>query len=215
MKAFPSIVEQVKDLDKQQLSYLLDRARELKHQYFNPLSLSSNPSQIHNNTLMTFFFENSTRTKLSFLQAAQNLGLRALDFNAQASSLKKGENLEETLETIKHLGVDLLVYRTGVNKEFHQFKDNPPLPLINGGDGSHQHPTQALGDLLTLAFNCDNLAGKKLAVIGDSTHSRVCHSLIDLLPQFGVELILAGPKGFVPKDAPQGATIVNDFGYSS
>jgi len=149
--------------------------------------------------IATSFLENSTRTKHSFAIAIKNLGATYIDFNAETSSLKKGESLEETLRTLHSQGVDLCIIRTNVSHEFEKFKENPPIKIINGGDGTHQHPTQALLDLFTMKEIGLELEGKTISIVGDNIHSRVGHSLIDLLPQYGVKVVLCGPEECLPK----------------
>ena len=196
MQNFPSVFESIKDLDKVQIDGLLSLASKFKgfaHDWQGlPIPFIKRP------IIATSFLENSTRTKHSFAVAINNLGATYIDFNADTSSLKKGESLEETLKTLHSQGVDLCIIRTSVSQEFAKFKDNPPMKIINGGDGTHQHPTQALLDLFTMHEIGLDLEGKTIAIIGDNLHSRVSHSLIDLLPQFGAKIILCGPKECLP-----------------
>tara|TARA_R110000868_G_scaffold38661_6_gene135136 strand:- start:18306 stop:19193 length:888 start_codon:yes stop_codon:yes gene_type:complete len=147
--------------------------------------------------IATSFLEHSTRTKHSFGLAIQKLGCMYVDFNAEKSSLQKGENIEETLLTLWHQGVDICVLRTSVSHQFKEFKSKPPIKLINGGDGINEHPTQALLDLYTLIDSGHELEGKTITIVGDSLHSRVTHSLIKLLHQYGVKIILCGPSSYL------------------
>ncbi|MBT3584347.1 MAG: aspartate carbamoyltransferase catalytic subunit [Halobacteriovoraceae bacterium] len=198
--AFPPVLESITDLTKSQIDNLLSLAQTFKVQSkaYNVF----NPSWIRPPTIVTSFLENSTRTKTSFAIAIQKLGASYIDFNTEKSSLQKGEGLEETLLTLANQGIDLIILRTSVSHQLAEFKENPPLKIINGGDGTHQHPTQALLDLLTMLEDGAPLKGSTLAIIGDCAHSRVGHSLIDLLPQFGIKIILCGPKEFLPEAAP-------------
>lgn len=151
--------------------------------------------------MATSFLENSTRTKHSFEVAIYKLGGFFLDFNAETSSLKKGETLLDTLITLKAQGVDLCIIRTSISNQLDEFRNSPPIKIINGGDGVNEHPTQALLDLFTLielAGSAANLKGKTMTIVGDLIHSRVGHSLIKLLPQYGMSLILCGPPEFLP-----------------
>jgi aspartate carbamoyltransferase catalytic subunit len=187
---FPRVLESISDLTKTQIDDLLTRSREFK--------FGSTPLYNHqNHVAFTLFKENSTRTKLSFTVAAKRLGMVHIDFNADTSSLKKGETLLETLQTLKAMGGKVVIYRTNLDHELRTFKENPPIPLINAGDGHHEHPTQALLDLFTLKECEGHLEGKTLAIVGDCFHSRVCHSLLKLLPQYGIKPILVGPKEFI------------------
>jgi len=196
MQNFPSVFESIRDLDKVQIDGLLSLASKFKgfaHDWQGlPIPFIKRP------IIATSFLENSTRTKHSFAVAINNLGATYIDFNADTSSLKKGESLEETLKTLHSQGVDLCIIRTSVSREFEKFKEKPPIKIINGGDGTHQHPTQALLDLFTMTEIGMDLAGKTVAIIGDNLHSRVGHSLIDLLPQYGAKIILCGPKECLP-----------------
>lgn len=197
MKSFPSVFESINDLTIDHLNGLLELSKKFKGYAEDwqglPVPFLKNP------IIATSFLENSTRTKHSFAIAIKKLGATYIDFNADTSSLKKGETLEETLLTLKSQGIDLCVIRTSVSNELSQFKENPPIKIINGGDGVNQHPTQALLDLFTMKeISNNNLEGKTITILGDIVHSRVGHSLIDLLPQFGIKVILCGPKEYLP-----------------
>ncbi|OUR97785.1 aspartate carbamoyltransferase [Halobacteriovorax marinus] len=195
MEMFPSVLESIKDLNKRQIDGVLELAQKLKHRQDTPFSFSNKTPII-----ATSFLENSTRTKHSFEVAIAKLGCTYVNFEAEKSSLKKGETLEQTLLTLFGQGVELCIIRTSVSNELTKFKENPPIKIINGGDGTHQHPTQALLDLFTLFENDISIEGKTICIAGDVIHSRVGHSLIDLLPMFGAKIILFGPKGFVPEN---------------
>lgn len=193
MNNFPSVLESIKDLGIQQIEGLLSLAAKFKtREVDNPPFIKKRP------IIATSFLENSTRTKHSFAIAIQRLGCMYIDFNAETSSLKKGESLEETLLTLHCQGVDACIIRTDVSRELAKFKDRPPLKIINGGDGIHEHPTQALLDLFTLKELMPDLSGKTITIIGDVVHSRVGHSLIHLLPLFGMKIILCGPAQCLP-----------------
>ncbi len=197
MQNFPSVLESIKDLDKAQIDGLLSLASKFKgysHDWQGlPIPFIKRP------VIATSFLENSTRTKHSFAIAIKNLSATYIDFNADTSSLKKGESLEETLRTLHSQGVDLCIIRTSVSREFEKFKEKPPIKIINGGDGTHQHPTQALLDLFTMKEIGLELEGKTISIIGDNIHSRVGHSLIDLLPLYGAKVILCGPEECLPQ----------------
>lgn len=212
MQGFPSVFESIKDLQKQHIVGLLNLAGKFKgyaHDWQGlPIPFIKKP------VIATSFLENSTRTKHSFAIAIKNLGATYIDFNADTSSLKKGESLEETLRTLHSQGVDLCIIRTNVSRELNQFKEKPPIKIINGGDGIHQHPTQALLDLFTMDQIGMKIEGKTISIIGDTIHSRVGHSLLDLLPQFGAKVILCGPKVCLPSEAEiaeyQGVSLSTD-----
>lgn len=198
MQNFPSVFESIKDLNKGHIDGLLKLAGKFKgysHDWQGlPIPFIKRP------IIATSFLENSTRTKHSFAIAIKNLGATYIDFNADTSSLKKGESLEETLRTLHSQGVDMCIIRSNISRELTQFKEKPPIRIINGGDGTHQHPTQALLDLFTMTEIGMDLQGKTIAIIGDTAHSRVGHSLLDLLPQYGAKIILCGPKECLPNE---------------
>lgn len=193
MNGFPSILESIEDLNKSQIDALLERARALKNRAPARLPLEK-PLYV-----ATSFLEHSTRTKFSFSSAITRLGGYHIDFQAENSSLKKGESLEQTLLTLKYQGIDVCVIRTKVSHLLDQFKERPPIKIINGGDGSNQHPTQALLDLMTFIEVLGDVKGKRITIIGDCVHSRVTHSLMQLLPMYGVDLYLCGPEEFIPQ----------------
>jgi aspartate carbamoyltransferase catalytic subunit len=195
MSSFPSVFESIDDLTKYEIESLLTLAKNINPEIPNPF--------LKNKIVATSFLENSTRTKHSFAAAIIKLGGHYLDFNAETSSLKKGESLEQTLLTLFNQGIDLCIVRSSVNHLLNPFKKSPPIKLINGGDGTNEHPTQALLDLLTMidcVGNIEELKGKKVVILGDNTHSRVGHSLIKLLPLFGIEITLCGPSNFLPPE---------------
>lgn len=193
MNNFPSVFEAISDLSKDQIEGLLILARKFKTRDHDKPQFSNKIPIVANS-----FLENSTRTKNSFAIAIKRLGCHYLDFNTETSSLKKGESLEETLLTLYAQGVDLCIIRTSVSNQFEEFKNNTPVRIINGGDGTNQHPTQAILDLFTMQEIGIDLEGKTMAIVGDCEHSRVGHSLCELLPLFGCKIILCGPDGFVP-----------------
>jgi aspartate carbamoyltransferase catalytic subunit len=200
MSSFPSLLESIEDLSFDQIQSLLSRARHFKnHPNELPPFANTYPKPI----IATSFLENSTRTKHSFAIAVERLGGKYLDFNAETSSLKKGESLEETFLTLHYQGVDLCVFRTSVSHQLNQFKEHPPIKLVNGGDGINEHPTQALLDIFTLLELSPDLKGKTITILGDLVHSRVGHSLLKLLPQFGMNVLLYGPAEFLPADYSQ------------
>jgi len=209
MSSFPSVLESIDDLNKNQIDLLISLAHRYKELNNTPVnSFEKTP------IIATNFLENSTRTKHSFAIAIQKLGAIHLEFDAETSSLKKGESLEETLLTLHYQGVDACVIRTNISHQFSEFKKHPPIKIINGGDGINEHPTQSLLDLFTFKNYFDgveNLKGKTITIIGDIRHSRVSHSLIKLLPQFGITVNLCGPDYFLPEEKlPPNVNIINN-----
>lgn len=202
MASFPSLLESIDDLSHEQIEVLVSRSQHFKNNpQLSPFNTTPKP------IIATSFLENSTRTKHSFAVAIRRLGGLYLDFNAETSSLKKGESLEETFLTLFYQGVNLCVFRSSVSNQLAQFRESPPIKLVNGGDGVNEHPSQALLDLFTLLELSPDLKGKTISIIGDNIHSRVAHSLIKLLPQFGMKIILSGPLEFLPDRATLPANI--------
>ena len=158
-------------------------------------------------TVVSLFFEDSTRTRISFETAARRLSADAVNFSVSTSSLNKGESLRDTIETVSAMGVAAFVVRhrtSGVPWQISQWTD---ATIVNAGDGWHQHPTQALLDCYTildrrgLAPSIDCFAGLKIAIVGDSRHSRVARSCIDAFTALGAEVVLVGPRTLLPPDA--------------
>jgi aspartate carbamoyltransferase catalytic subunit len=197
MNNFPSVLEAISDLNIDQIEGLLILSKKFKERPSDSTIFTN-----HRPIVANSFLEYSTRTKHSFAISITKLGCRYLDFNAETSSLKKGESLSETLKTLSCQNVDLCVIRSSESNILSQFKELPPLKIINGGDGINQHPTQALLDLFTLTELTDDLNGKTLGIIGDCLHSRVGNSLCQLLPLFGCKIVLIGPKEFLPTKVP-------------
>lgn len=152
-------------------------------------------------TIATLFFENSTRTRLSFELAATRLSADVITFAAASSSISKGESLRDTAETLESLGANLIVMRHQSSGSVSLVDSWLDIPIINAGDGSHEHPTQALVDAVTLLdyFERDNrLDGLSIAIVGDVLHSRVARSNVQLLSRLGAEITLVGPPSLLP-----------------
>ena len=150
-------------------------------------------------TLLLAFFEPSTRTRVSFTLAAQRLGMDVVNLALEASSAQKGESLLDTIQTLAAMRPDALVIRHPAAGVPHWLARHTPVPLLNAGDGAHEHPTQALLDALTIHDHKGRLDGLKVAVLGDILHSRVARSNIHLLSRFGSRVALAGPPPLVPR----------------
>lgn len=177
------------------LNELLKAAAEFKKAVRAGKSPASDPKRV----IGLLFFENSTRTRVSFEQAANYLGYRVSNFAAGSSSLSKGETLKDTILTLSNERLDAVVMR-------HKASGAPYLatnffhgPVINAGDGQHEHPTQALGDALTILENKKSIKGLKVAIVGDVLHSRVARSNAWLLSKMGAEVRLCGPSTLMPK----------------
>lgn len=150
-------------------------------------------------TVALLFFESSTRTKLSFELAAKRLGADVLNFSAVGSSLDKGESLLDTAQNILAMGVDAFVVRHKGVGTAHFLAKHLPVPIINAGDGTHEHPTQALLDTYTLYREFGRVEGLTLTIIGDLFHSRVALSHLHLAPKVGLQLRLCAPPTLVPR----------------
>jgi aspartate carbamoyltransferase catalytic subunit len=154
-------------------------------------------------TIASVFFEDSTRTRLSFETAAKRLSADVMTFMASSSSLNKGESLRDTIETLSAMGIDALVIRhksSGVPQQISQWTD---ASIINAGDGWHQHPTQALLDAYTVTrefASPSSLAGRSIAIVGDIKHSRVARSNIDVFVRLGATVIVVAPPHLLPAD---------------
>jgi aspartate carbamoyltransferase catalytic subunit len=151
-------------------------------------------------TVLNAFFENSTRTLLSFEIAAQRLGAQMVTMQVEHSSIKKGETLEDTARTLNAMRPDCLVIRHGTSGAPRAVADIMDCPVINAGDGTGEHPTQALLDAATLRHRFGRIEGLKVAICGDLAHSRVARSNGKLLPRLGVEVRFAGPPSLLPPD---------------
>ncbi|WP_019584997.1 aspartate carbamoyltransferase catalytic subunit [Deinococcus apachensis] len=163
-------------------------------------------------TVCTAFFENSTRTRVSFELAARRMSADVVSFAAGASSLSKGESLRDTMEVLTAYKVDAYVVRHPAAGAAHLAARYSGKPVINAGDGRRAHPTQALLDAYTVRQEFGSLEGKTVAIIGDVRHSRVARSNAELLPKLGAKVVLCGPATLLPADlaALPGATLTTD-----
>ncbi len=164
------------------------------------ISAANNYDYLRGRTVVSAFFEGSTRTKLSFEIAARRLGADVLSFTASASSLSKGESLIDTLNTVDAMGVDMWLVRhscSGAVELMSRFSD---CSFLNAGDGQHQHPTQGLLDILTMQQYLGELTGKHICIVGDILHSRVARSTAILLKTLGANVGLLAPGTLLPYD---------------
>lgn len=151
-------------------------------------------------TVVNLFFENSTRTRISFELAEKRLSADTVNFSTSNSSLKKGESLIDTVRNIEAMKIDLAVVRHSTTGVPQFLADNTNLTILNAGDGAHEHPTQGLLDMLTMESHLGNLKGSKISIIGDVLHSRVARSNIWGLNTLGAEVTVCGPSTLMPKD---------------
>ena len=152
--------------------------------------------------VFNLFYENSTRTAMSFATATHRLGASAISLSVEHSSVKKGETLEDTAATLNAMRPDLLVIRHRENGAPARVAEIMDAPVINAGDGTNEHPTQALLDAATIRHRLGRIEGLKVAICGDIKHSRVARSNAKLLPRLGAEIRLAGPPDLMPADLP-------------
>ena len=153
---------------------------------------------LRDKTIVNLFYENSTRTRISFELAQKRMGADVLNFSASASSAKKGESLKDTIRNIESMKIDMVVVRHESPGAAHFLARIVDANIINAGDGAHEHPTQALLDMFSMKQRLGQIKGLKVAIIGDILHSRVVRSNIIGLTKLGAEVVLCGPKTFMP-----------------
>ncbi|TAN19905.1 MAG: aspartate carbamoyltransferase catalytic subunit [Actinomycetota bacterium] len=190
----------VSDLSDEDIFQLLELSRVFVE--VNTREIPKVPA-LRGKTVATLFFENSTRTRLSFELAASRLSADVLTFTLASSSVSKGESLRDTAETIESIGADLIVMRHWSSGSVRLVNSWLDIPLINAGDGAHEHPTQALLDAVTLMdeFESGNrLDGLHIAIVGDVLHSRVARSNVQLMTRLGASVTLVGPPSLLPAD---------------
>ncbi len=185
----------IKELDADQINEILKTASIMKE-----IITKNNKKTPHlqGKTVITLFYENSTRTRLSFELASKYLSANAANVAVASSSVQKGESLIDTARTIDMMGTDVLVIRHASAGAPHLVAQNVNASVINAGDGMNEHPTQALLDAFTMIQQKGKLEGLKVAIIGDVLHSRVARSNIYLLNKFGAEVVVAGPNTLMP-----------------
>ncbi len=186
----------IKNLTETDIYTILDSAVQFKE------IINQKPRKVpslRDITVANVFFENSTRTRLSFELAEKRLSADVVSFLSSSSSVKKGETLLDTVNNILAMKVDMIVMRHSSPGASHYLADRIKANVINAGDGTHEHPTQALLDAFSIREKIGDLAGKKVAIIGDILHSRVALSNIFCLTKLGAEVTVCGPATFIPK----------------
>ncbi|PWU01119.1 MAG: aspartate carbamoyltransferase [Terriglobia bacterium] len=185
----------IEELDRSEIEAILSRAKD-----FQPLQSQSlkKLDTLRGKLIVNLFYEASTRTRTSFEIAAKRMGADAVSITAAASSVSKGESLVDTLNTLAAMRPDAIVMRHSASGAPHFLSRYLPTPIINAGDGTHEHPTQALLDARTILDRRAALEGLRVAIIGDIAHSRVARSNIHLLGKFGAESVLCGPASLLP-----------------
>jgi len=193
-------------LSADELTFLLDQSKPFQEIQKHPLKKLAT---LRGKTVALAFFETSTRTRISFGTAASRLGADIMNLQAEASSLKKGESLLDTAHTLNAMKPDCLVMRHAASGAAEFVARHLDIPVINAGDGTHEHPSQGLLDALTIRDRKGKINNLNVTILGDILHSRVARSDIHLLGKFGCRLTLCGPAMWVPREleqiAPQAA----------
>src|SRR5579859_3840410 len=187
----------IEELEKAEIEAILARAK-----YFQPLQNQSfkRLDTLRGKMIVNLFFEASTRTRTSFEIAAKRLGADAVSIAASGSSVSKGESLVDTLNTLAAMRPNAIVMRHSASGAPHFLARYLNTPIINAGDGAHEHPTQALLDARTILDRRPTLEGLRVAIIGDIAHSRVARSNMYLLSKFGAQIVLCGPASLLPPE---------------
>ena len=190
----------IDSLSDEQIGRILDRG--LRWFDYNRSDSRGQDKRLHHKLVFNLFYENSTRTAMSFAAAAHRLGASPVFLPVEQSSIKKGETFDDTALTLNAMRPDCIVVRHRENGAPQRMAELVDCPIVNAGDGTNEHPTQALLDALTLQIRLGRIEGLKVAICGDIRHSRVARSNAKLLPRLGAEVRLAGPPSLLPEDAP-------------
>ncbi len=186
----------IRDLAREDISLILSTAEQFKEVLQRPIKKVPSLRDV---TIVNLFFENSTRTRISFELAEKRLSADVINFSTSSSSVSKGESLLDTVRNILSMKVDLVVMRHAASGAPHFLAQHIPAAIINAGDGVNEHPTQALLDAYSIKEKLGQLEGVRVAIIGDIMHSRVAQSNIYLLKKMGAEIIVCGPPTLIPK----------------
>jgi aspartate carbamoyltransferase catalytic subunit len=186
----------IKNLLKEDISTILTTAAQFKEVLQRPVKKVPSLRDV---TIVNLFYENSTRTRISFELAEKRLSADTINFSASGSSVSKGETLLDTVNNILSMKVDMVVMRHSASGAPHFLSKHIPAAIVNAGDGINEHPTQALLDAFSIQEKTGGLEGRKVAIIGDIMHSRVALSNIYLLKKMGAEVLVAGPPTLIPK----------------
>ena len=187
----------IADLSRNEIIGLMDEADRFR-EALDGREMKKLPT-LRGRTIFTLFYENSTRTRSSFETAGKWMSADVINVSASSSSVKKGESLKDTAATLKAVGADAIIMRhpsSGAPNLLREWV--PGAAIINAGDGSHQHPTQALLDAVTMRQHIGSVEGKKVLIVGDILHSRVARSNVDLLSTLGAEVVLVAPPTLLP-----------------
>lgn len=190
----------IRDLTREDIQIILDTATEFKEVLQRPIKKVPSLRDV---TIVNLFYENSTRTRISFELAEKRLSADTINFTASGSSVSKGETLLDTVNNILSMKVDMVVMRHSATGAPHFLSKHIPAAIINAGDGINEHPTQGLLDAFSMRERLGKLEGLKVAIIGDIMHSRVAMSNMYLLKKMGAEVMVAGPPTLIPKHIQQ------------
>ena len=188
----------LKETSRDDITAILDDAVKLKNDVLEQDIKKSNI--LSGKSIITLFFENSTRTRVSFELASKYLGATAANISAGGSSIAKGETLIDTAKTLEAMGTDVIIIRHSMSGSPHLISKYIGSKVINAGDGMNEHPTQALLDIMTIREKKGKVEGLKVAIVGDVKHSRVARSNIYGLNKLGAEVVLAGPSTLRPSN---------------
>jgi aspartate carbamoyltransferase catalytic subunit len=186
----------IRDLNKNDISLILQTAEQFKEVLQRPIKKVPSLRDV---TIVNLFYENSTRTRISFELAEKRLSADTINFSSSGSSVSKGETLLDTVNNILSMKVDMVVMRHSASGAPHFLANHIPAAIINAGDGINEHPTQALLDAFSIKEKIGGLEKTKVAIVGDIMHSRVAQSNIYLLKKMGAEVTVCGPPTLIPK----------------
>lgn len=186
----------IKELQVGDIELILSTAQQFKEVLQRPIKKVPTLRDV---TIVNLFYENSTRTRISFELAEKRLSADTINFSASGSSVSKGETLLDTVNNILSMKVDMVVMRHSASGAPHFLAKHIPAAIVNAGDGINEHPTQALLDAFSIKEKLGNLEGKKILLVGDIMHSRVALSNIYLLKKVGAEVMVSGPPTLIPK----------------
>ncbi|PHO15167.1 aspartate carbamoyltransferase catalytic subunit [Malaciobacter marinus] len=186
----------LRELSKEEILYFLDSAQQFKD--LNNSEIKKD-KLLHGKTVINAFFENSTRTRVSFETAAKRLAADAINFSSSSSSVSKGETLVDTIKNMQSMKTDIFVLRHSASGAASFVANNIDASVVNAGDGANEHPTQALLDLFTIKEHKGTLEGLNVSIIGDILHSRVARSNIWAMNKLGMNVRIFGPATMIPK----------------
>ena len=200
----------IASLGKEEIEDILNLAENLKEILYRPIP---KVPTLRGKLIISLFYEPSTRTRFSFEKAAKTLSADTLTFTGKGTSIEKGETLLDTIKNLEAIGADLFVIRHPVAGAPHFIAKHSKVSIVNAGDGTHEHPTQALLDLLTVREKLGTLSGLKIAIVGDIKHSRVAHSDILAFQKIGSTVYVSGPAQLLPDLKEENYYKINKKGF--